>query len=162
MNKKVALRGVGVVVERSRKVCFLSRVLFCCKGIGVFVKQRTKFQFQEVEESASNKQELNEEAAAKVKKFRGVHSSRFLSHKAQMNAYNEAMTRESRKIPRFTGEDSMGNLIVRMETENIGEGYEPNPEDPSDPRYISEMNGFEMRFDFETLKPWALYPIEKA
>ncbi|MFW9082477.1 hypothetical protein ACOI9X_24855 [Pseudomonas sp. P2757] len=79
-----------------------------------------------------------------------------------MNTYNEAMTRESRKMPRFTGEDSMGNLVVRMETENIGEGYEPNPADPSDPRYISEMYGFEMRFDFETLKPWALYPIEKA
>ncbi|WP_439820956.1 hypothetical protein ACSPX5_03535 [Pseudomonas sp. HLG18] len=95
-------------------------------------------------------------------KCRGVHSSRFLSHKAQMNAYNEAMTRESRKMPRFTGEDSMGNLVVRMQTENIGEGYEPNPADPSDPRYISEMYGFEMRFDFETLEPWALYPIEKA
>ncbi|AXI64420.1 hypothetical protein DLD99_09210 [Pseudomonas kribbensis] len=65
-------------------------------------------------------------------------------------------------MPRFTGEDSMGNLVVRMETENIGEGYEPNPADPSNPRYIPEMHGFEMRFDFETLEPWALYPIEKV
>jgi hypothetical protein len=162
LDKKVVLRGVGIVVERSRKVGFLSRILFFCKGIGFFVMQGAKLQFQEVEESANNKKELNQGVAAKFKKFRGVHSSRFLSHKAQMNAYNEAMTRESRKMPRFTGEDSMGNLVVRMKAENIGEGYEPNPADPSDPRYISEMCGFEMRFDFETLKPWALYPIEKA
>jgi hypothetical protein len=105
---------------------------------------------------------VDDASFVKPKKFRGVHSSRFLSHRAQRNAYNEAMTRESRKMPRFTGEDSMGNLVVRMETENIGEGYEPNPADLSDPRYISEMYGFEMRFDFETLEPWALYPIEKA
>ncbi|MBC3778172.1 hypothetical protein HU743_18700 [Pseudomonas sp. SWRI99] len=65
-------------------------------------------------------------------------------------------------MSRFTGEDAKGNLVVRMEAENIGEGYEPNPSDPNDPRYIPQMNGFEMRFDFETLKPWALYPIEKV
>jgi len=106
--------------------------------------------------------QIDDANSVKPGKCRGVHSSRFLSHKAQMNAYNEAVTRESRKMPRFTGEDSMGNLVVRMKTENIGEGYEPNPADPSDPRYIPEMHGFEMRFDFETLKPWALYPIEKA
>lgn len=150
------------MVERSRKVGLLSRILFCCKSIGVFMMQRVKLQSQEIEESANHKRELNEGSVAKVKKYRGVHSSRFLSHRAQMNAYNEAMTRESRKMSRFTGEDRMGNLVVRMETENIGEGYEPNPADPSDPRYISKMNGFEMRFDFETLEPWALYPIEKA
>ncbi|NYH07237.1 hypothetical protein [Pseudomonas moraviensis] len=106
--------------------------------------------------------QVDDANSVRPRKCRGVYSSRFLSHKAQMNAYNEAMTRESRKMPRFTGEDSMGNLVVRMKTENIGEGYEPNPTDPSDPRYIPEMRGFEMRFDFETLEPWALYPIEKA
>lgn len=156
------LRGGGVVVEQNRKIGFLSRFLFCCKCIGMFMMQRAKLQFQKVEELASHKQELNEGAVAKIEKFRGVHSSRFLSHRAQRNAYNEAVTRESRKMPRFTGEDSMGNLVVRMETENIGEGYEPNPANPSNPRYIPEMHGFEMRFDFETLEPWALYPIEKV
>lgn len=148
-------------LSRVVKLVFIKGFVLLQRYRGVY-EAKDELHFQEVEGSANNKQELNEEAANKVKKFRGVHSSRFLSHKAQMNAYNEAMTRESRKMPRFTGEDSMGNLVVRMETENIGEGYEPNPADPSDPRYISEMNGFEMRFDFETLKPWALYPIEKA
>ncbi|MNC29842.1 hypothetical protein D3C75_781090 [compost metagenome] len=64
-------------------------------------------------------------------------------------------------MSRFTGEDSKGNLVVRMETENVGRGYEPNPLDPANPRYIPNMNAFEMKFDFETLQPIALYPIEK-
>jgi hypothetical protein len=48
-----------------------------------------------------------------------------------------------------------------MEAENVGQGYEPNPLDPENPRFIPQMNAFEMKFDFETLKPIALYPIEK-
>jgi hypothetical protein len=92
--------------------------------------------------------------------FRGVPSSRFISNRAQMNAYNEALTREVRNMPRFTGEDSMGNLVVRMPAEGVGEGYEPNPSEPTEPRFIPKMNGFEMKFDFETLQPYALYPVE--
>ncbi|MGJ7518216.1 hypothetical protein ACSFE6_28225 [Pseudomonas baetica] len=95
------------------------------------------------------------------KKWRAVPSSKFVSYSAQFNAYNEAMTREARKMSRFTGEDSKGNLVVRMEAENAGCGYEPNPLDHENPRYIPNMNAFEMKFDFETLKPIALYPIEK-
>ncbi len=64
-------------------------------------------------------------------------------------------------MSRFTGEDSKGNLVVRMEAENIGQGYEPNPLDPQNPRFIPQMNAFEMKFDFETLQPITLYPIEK-
>ena len=95
------------------------------------------------------------------KRWRAVPSSRFISFTAQLNAYNEAMTRETRKMSRFTGEDSKGNLIVRMEAENVGQGYGPNSLDPENPRFISQMNAFEMKFDFETLKPIALYPVEK-
>lgn len=95
------------------------------------------------------------------KRWRAVPSSKFISHRAQLNAYNEAMTREARKMSRFTGEDSKGNLVIRMEAENVGQGYEPNPLDPANPRFIPQMNAFEMKFDFETLQPIALYPIEK-
>lgn len=101
------------------------------------------------------------EPRGESKRWRAVPSSRFISHRAQMNAYNEAMTRETRKMSRFTGEDSKWNLLVRMEAENVGEGYEPNPLDPQNPRFIPQMNAFEMKFDFETLQPIALYPIEK-
>jgi len=94
-------------------------------------------------------------------KWRAVPSSKFLSYVAQLNAYNEAMTREARNMSRFTGEDSKGNLVVRMEAENIGCGYEPNALDPANPRYIPRMDAFEMKFDFETLQPIAFYPIEK-
>lgn len=94
--------------------------------------------------------------------FRGVPSSRFISNRAQMNAYNEALTREIRNMPRFTGEDSMGNLVVRMPAKGVGEGYEPNPSEPKEPRFIPKMNAFEMKFDFETLQPYALYPVENV
>jgi hypothetical protein len=94
--------------------------------------------------------------------FRGVPSSRFTSDRAQMNAYNEALTREIRNMPRFTGEDSMGNLVVRMPAEGVGEGYEPNPSEPTEPRFMPKMNAFEMKFDFETLQPYALYPVENV
>lgn len=100
------------------------------------------------------------ESSAQENEFRGVYSSRFLTHRAQMNAYQESLTREARNMPRFTGEDTMGNLVVRMPAENVGEGYEPNPSNPSEPRFISKMSGFEMKFDFETLQPFALYPVE--
>lgn len=95
------------------------------------------------------------------KRWRAVPSSKFISYTAQLNTYNETMTREARKMSRFTGEDSKGNLVVRMDAENIGQGYEPNPLDPKNPRFIPQMNAFEMKFDFETLQPIALYPIEK-
>ncbi len=63
-------------------------------------------------------------------------------------------------MSRFTGEDSMGNLVVRMPMDNVGHGYEPNPIDHDNPRFVSKMNAFEMKFDFETLKPITLYPVE--
>ncbi|MGE8069289.1 hypothetical protein [Pseudomonas sp. NPDC089569] len=115
------------------------------------------------ENSGSNiqQQTASLEFNCKSKKWRAVRSSQFLSYRAQLNAYNEALTREARNMPRFTGEDSKGNLVVRMEIENVGRGYEPNLLDPANPRYIPKMNAFEMKFDFETLQPIALYPIEK-
>ena len=112
-------------------------------------------------QSGAAQQTDNCKSHAKNKGWRAVPSSKFVSYTAQLNAWNEATTREAKNMPRFTGEDSKGNLVVRMEAKNIGVGYEPNPSDPSNPRFIPEMNGFEMKFDFETLRPIALYPIEK-
>lgn len=111
--------------------------------------------------SAVQQQTTSCELHGESKKWRAVPSSKFISYRAQLNAYNEAMTRETRKMSRFTGEDSKGNLVVRMGAENVGQGYEPNPLDPANPRFIPQMNAFEMKFDFETLQPIALYPIEK-
>jgi len=125
--------------------------------------RRIKYQ-KEVEESI----DVDQQSATKqilpseIGKWRAVPSSKFSSYVAQLNAYNEAMTREARNMSRFTGEDSKGNLVVRMEAENIGCGYEPNALDPANPRYIPRMDAFEMKFDFETLQPIAFYPIEKV
>jgi len=106
-------------------------------------------------------QTTSHELYGESKRWRAVQSSKFISYRAQLNSYNEAMTRAARKMSRFTGEDSKGNLVVRMEAENVGQGYEPNPLDPANPRFIPQMNAFEMKFDFETLQPITLYPIEK-
>lgn len=112
-------------------------------------------------EAVAQPQPTIQEVHGESKKWRAVPSSKFVSYSAQWNAYNEAMTRETRNMPRFTGEDSKGNLVVRMEAQNVGVGYEPNHLDPTNPRYIPNMNAFEMKFDFETLQPIALYPVEK-
>ncbi|UZE12470.1 hypothetical protein [Pseudomonas sp. B21-053] len=111
--------------------------------------------------SATEEQTTSRELDFGSREWRAVNSSKFSSYRAQLNAYNEATTREARKMSRFTGEDSKGNLLVQMEAENIGSGYTPNPLDPANPRFIPKMNAFEMKFDFETLQPIALYPIEK-
>ncbi|WP_259697544.1 hypothetical protein [Pseudomonas fluorescens] len=107
-------------------------------------------------------QSADKKSDIEIDSFRGVPSSRFISYRAQMSAYNEALTREIRNMPRFTGEDSMGNLVVRMPAEGVGEGYEPNPSEPTEPRFMPKMNAFEMKFDFETLQPYALYPVENV
>ena len=107
-------------------------------------------------------QSMDKKSAVEIDTFRGVPSSRFISNRAQMNAYNDALTREIRNMPRFTGEDSMGNLVVRMPAEGVGEGYEPNPSEPTEPRFMPKMDAFEMKFDFETLQPYALYPVENV
>ncbi|WP_256576384.1 hypothetical protein [Pseudomonas sp. KK4] len=112
-------------------------------------------------EAVAQSQTTTQDVHEGSKKWRAVPNSKFVSYSAQLSAYNEAMTREARNMPRFTGEDSKGNLVVRMEAENVGVGYEPNPLDPTNPRYIPNMNAFEMKFDFETLQPIALYPVEK-
>jgi hypothetical protein len=111
--------------------------------------------------SAVEQQTASRELPCGNNEWRAVQSAKFTSYRAQLNAYNEAMTREARQMSRFTGEDSKGNLLVQMEAENIGCGYEPNPLDPANPRFIPKMNAFEMKFDFETLQPIALYPIEE-
>ena len=139
-----ALR-VGVSVNCKKDDLMRTRSEHVEEGLGSTVQQQT----------------TSREPHCDSKKWRAVNSSRFSSYRAQLNAYNEALTREARKMSRFTGEDSKGNLVVRMETENVGRGYEPNPLDPANPRYIPNMNAFEMKFDFETLQPIALYPIEK-
>jgi hypothetical protein len=162
LNGRMILRWVSMKIEQIGKTDLLSKLWLISRKIRVIVIRAASSTTNESENPDLQKKQVNDESFDRNKKFRGVHSSRFVSYRAQLSAYNEALTREARKMSRFTGEDCKGNLVVRMEAENIGEGYEPNPSDPNDPRYIPQMNGFEMRFDFETLKPWAFYPVEKV
>ncbi|MCG6578009.1 hypothetical protein EGM97_25325 [Pseudomonas sp. AF32] len=72
---------------------------------------------------------------------------------------HEALSREARKLPRFTGEDRRGNPVVRMYMPNVGQGYVPNVNDWQNPIFQSEINVFEVRFDYETLRPVTAYPV---
>ncbi|MBC3387163.1 hypothetical protein [Pseudomonas sp. SWRI179] len=72
---------------------------------------------------------------------------------------NEALTREARGLPRFTGEDKRGNPVVRMYLPKVGQGYIPNVHDRGNPIFQSEINVFEVRFDYETLRPVTAYPV---
>ena len=86
-------------------------------------------------------------------------SAQFVSWRANMDVLNEATPRETRNMPRFTGEDAKGNLVVRMEAPKIGRGYIPNKDEPGSPVFFNEMNKFEVKFDYETLRPISAYPI---
>ncbi|MFW0756592.1 hypothetical protein ACN1C3_17915 [Pseudomonas sp. H11T01] len=88
-------------------------------------------------------------------------SSQFSSWRTQLHALNEAATREARNMPRFTGEDKKGNLVVRMEVPSAGRGYVPNKEDFKNPLFNGDMKGVEVKFDYEALVPVAAYPIGK-
>ena len=86
-------------------------------------------------------------------------STRFNSFRIQHQAINEALTREARGLPRFTGEDKRGNPVVRMYMPKVGQGYIPNVNDRENPIFQSEINVFEVRFDYETLRPVTAYPV---
>lgn len=93
------------------------------------------------------------------RKWRANCSTRFNSFRIQHQAINEALTREVRGLPRFTGEDKRGNPIVRMYMPKVGQGYIPNVNDRENPIFQSEINVVEVRFDYETLRPVAYYPV---
>lgn len=92
-------------------------------------------------------------------KWRANCSTKFNSFRVQHQAINEALTREARGLPRFTGEDKRGNPIVRMYMPKVGQGYIPNAFDRENPIFQSEINVFEVRFDYETLRPVTAYPV---
>ncbi|MBC3778170.1 RHS repeat-associated core domain-containing protein, partial [Pseudomonas sp. SWRI99] len=90
----------------------------------------------------------------------GNPSSRFYSWEIMLKAYVLATTRVEKGLPRFTGTDSQGAKVVRMRLPDTGEGYVPNPKSKDNPKLISGMGGFEMKFDPVTKKPFTLFPIK--
>lgn len=93
------------------------------------------------------------------KNKKGNPSSQFKSWKLQMHAINEALTREVRKMPRFTGKDVRDNDIVRVEMPNSGRGYTPNKKDKANPLYNDSMNGAEVKFD-SAGRPFTAFPTK--
>jgi hypothetical protein len=75
-------------------------------------------------------------------------------------AYVLAITRVERGLPRYTGQSRKGANVVKMRLPDAGEGYKPNRRDKENPRLITNMGGFEMKFDPITNVPFTLYPKE--
>jgi RHS repeat-associated protein len=90
----------------------------------------------------------------------GNPSSRFYSWEIMLEAYVLATTRVERGFPRYTGQDRQGANVVKMRLPDAGEGYKPNRRDKENPRLITNMGGFEMKFDPITNVPFTLYPTE--
>ena len=94
------------------------------------------------------------------KKAKGNPSSQFKSWKLQLHAINEALTRETRGLPKFTGRDIKKNPIVRIEQPSSGNGYKPNNKDVNNPHEVKNMNGAEIKFDKDNPnRPFTAYPI---
>ena len=77
-----------------------------------------------------------------------------------MSAINEALTRESRGLSKFTGRDKDESPIVRMEQPGGGAGYRPNKRDNNNPIKVDGMNGAEVKFDENTEKPFTEFPVD--
>lgn len=78
-----------------------------------------------------------------------------------MHAINQATTRIVRGLPRETGIDSKGNLIVRLQLKNSGRGYKPNKKDPQNPKVNEKMSGIEINFDQNNPdRPFTAFPVD--
>jgi len=91
------------------------------------------------------------------KRPKGNPSSQFKSWKMQLNAWVEATTRTTRRMPRHTGVDEKKNDIVRIELTGAGRGYKPNRRNPQNPILNESMNGAEMKFRKDGT-PFTLFP----
>jgi hypothetical protein len=88
---------------------------------------------------------------------KGNPSSRFYSWELQLKAYELAISKKNSGHMLLT--DKSGSKYLRADFPGAGEGYIPNPRDPSDPKLV-KMNRIEMKFDRDTEVPFTLYPIK--
>jgi hypothetical protein len=91
---------------------------------------------------------------------KGNPSSRFYSWVLMQKAYTLATTRVEKGLPQFTGQDNKGANVVKMRLPAVGEGYVPNSKSKENPKLISDMGGFEMKFDPVTDVPFTLFPTK--
>ncbi|WP_338473789.1 RHS repeat-associated core domain-containing protein [Pseudomonas sp. MS646] len=88
---------------------------------------------------------------------KGNPSSRFYSWELQLKAYELAMSKKNSGHVLLM--DKSGSKYLRADFPGAGEGYIPNPKDPTNPKLV-KMNRIEMKFDRDTEAPFTLYPIK--
>ncbi|MFV5536462.1 LysM peptidoglycan-binding domain-containing protein [Acinetobacter pittii] len=88
-------------------------------------------------------------------------SSQFNDWRTQMAVINEATTRVDRGLPRYTGVDRYNNPVVSgRSSTGVGRGYMPNRQNPSQPIFNPELNGWLMRFERTKNIPFTGYPTK--
>ncbi|WP_218168748.1 hypothetical protein [Pseudomonas reactans] len=86
-------------------------------------------------------------------------SAQFKNYRIQLKVFEEATSRELRKLALFTGEDEYGNPIVEMEMQECGRGYTPNEKFLEHPTLNENMNRAVVKFDRETKQPYTAFPV---
>ncbi|OPA89329.1 type IV secretion protein Rhs, partial [Pseudomonas fluorescens] len=92
---------------------------------------------------------------------RGNLSSQFHSWRMQLSALNKALTRDSLGLDPFNGRDHNQNPILKLELPGAGRGYRPNRADAANPHLNENLDGFEVKFDRVSTKPFTAFPTEK-
>lgn len=87
-------------------------------------------------------------------------SSQFNNWLTQRNILNEAITRETRGLPKYNAIDSQGNPAVKGSYPGgAGRGYTPNRSNLPSPSYNSVLDNWIIRFDPTTGQPFTGYPM---
>ncbi len=88
-------------------------------------------------------------------------SSQFQDWRTQRNVINEAITRESRGLPKYNAFDVQGNpAVVGSNSGGVGWGFTPNRLSPTTPTFNPQLNGWIIRFDSDIGVPFTGYPTK--
>ncbi|WP_308581567.1 RHS repeat-associated core domain-containing protein, partial [uncultured Pseudomonas sp.] len=114
---------------------------------------------KEISRAAMQKRSIDGTNPATGKKGRVNSSSQFKTWKIHLHALNKSIPRMQRSNPSYTGYDSLGNPVIKMEISNAGHGYKPNKKDKNDPKYVETMDHVEVRFDKDEItRPFTAFP----
>jgi hypothetical protein len=114
---------------------------------------------KEISRAAMQKRSIDGTNPATGKKGRVNSSSQFKTWKIHLHALNKSVPRMQRSNPSYTGYDSLGNPVIKMEISNAGHGYKPNKKDKNNPKYVETMDHVEVRFDkYEITRPFTAFP----
>jgi len=86
-------------------------------------------------------------------------SSQFNDWRTQRNVLNEAITRQSRGLPRYNSVDRYGNpQVTGSYPGGAGRGFSPNRRDRLNPNFNPNLENWTVRFNSNYNQPFTAYP----